>query len=91
MDLSTATTTNPVGQQLQYVIGRRDDCDEESKDREKHNDTYNEGLCIATEGENIPVNAEILECYDDRRSKKKDLHTSACLACRNEVAEIPQN
>jgi hypothetical protein len=73
--------TDPAGQQLENVLGMHDHCDKESKDREKHDDTYNEGLYIATEGEYIPGHAEILQCNDDRRRKKEDLYTSAGLVC----------
>jgi hypothetical protein len=79
--LSLHTTTVPAGQQLEDVLGMGEDCYEESEDREKHDDTYNEGLCIATEGEYIPGYAKILQCNDDRRRKKEDLYTSAGLVC----------
>jgi hypothetical protein len=70
-----------TGQQLQDVLGMHDHCDKESEDHEKHDITYNEGPSIATEGENIPSHAEILEHYEDSRRKKEDLYASAGEAC----------
>jgi hypothetical protein len=70
-------TTVPAAQQLEYILRVRDDCDEESEDREKHDVTYDEGPCIATEGEDIPGHAKILEYYDDSRREKEELYASA--------------
>jgi hypothetical protein len=78
---SLPMTTVPARQQLEYVLGMRDDCDEESEDHEKHDVTYDEGLCIATEGENVPGHAKILEHYYDSRREKEELYASAGQAC----------
>jgi hypothetical protein len=46
-----------------------DNGDEESEDREKYDYTYHQSPRVATEGQNVPIDAKVLEGYDYGRRK----------------------